>query len=74
MDTFKEQLVTNTNKTAYNASKVFMGIFGVLGFFFLVTGNLLFGLFFALGCGQRVSVVHESMAHHSLGMDFYRFD
>lgn len=31
-------------------------------------------LFFALGAGQRVSVVHESMAHHSLGMDIYRFD
>lgn len=31
-------------------------------------------LFFALGTGQRVSVVHESMAHHSLGMDIYRFD
>lgn len=31
-------------------------------------------LFFALGSGQRVSVVHQSMAHHSLGMDIYRFD
>lgn len=31
-------------------------------------------LFFALGVGQRVSVVHQSMAHHSLGMDIYRFD
>lgn len=31
-------------------------------------------LFFALGAGQRVSVIHESMAHHSLGMDMYRFD
>ena len=31
-------------------------------------------LFFALGAGQRVSVVHERMAHHSLGMDIYRFD
>ena len=31
-------------------------------------------LFFALGTGQRVSVVHQSMAHHSLGMDIYRFD
>ncbi|WP_082637964.1 MULTISPECIES: DODA-type extradiol aromatic ring-opening family dioxygenase [unclassified Psychrobacter] len=31
-------------------------------------------LFFALGAAQRVSVVHESMAHHSLGMDIYRFD
>lgn len=31
-------------------------------------------LFFALGAGQRVSVVHESMIHHSLGMDIYRFD
>ncbi|WP_425605651.1 DODA-type extradiol aromatic ring-opening family dioxygenase [Psychrobacter raelei] len=31
-------------------------------------------LFFALGCGQRVSVIHESMSHHSLGMDMYRFD
>lgn len=31
-------------------------------------------LFFALGAAQRVSVVHQSMAHHSLGMDIYRFD
>ena len=31
-------------------------------------------LFFALGTGQRVSVIHQSMAHHSLGMDIYRFD
>jgi len=31
-------------------------------------------LFFALGTGQCVSVVHQSMAHHSLGMDIYRFD
>jgi 4,5-DOPA dioxygenase extradiol len=31
-------------------------------------------LFFALGAGQRVSVVHQSMVHHSLGMDIYRFD
>lgn len=31
-------------------------------------------LFFALGAGQRVSVVHESTHHHSLGMDIYRFD
>ncbi|WP_296175359.1 DODA-type extradiol aromatic ring-opening family dioxygenase [Psychrobacter sp. UBA2769] len=31
-------------------------------------------LFFTLGAGQRVSVVHQSMAHHSLGMDIYRFD
>ncbi|WP_201504100.1 DODA-type extradiol aromatic ring-opening family dioxygenase [Psychrobacter aestuarii] len=31
-------------------------------------------LFFALGAGQRVSVVHEAMTHHSLGMDIYRFD
>lgn len=31
-------------------------------------------LFFTLGAGQRVSVVHESMMHHSLGMDIYRFD
>ena len=31
-------------------------------------------LFFALGAGQRVSVIHESIAHHSLGMDIYRFD
>ncbi|WP_288997396.1 class III extradiol ring-cleavage dioxygenase [uncultured Psychrobacter sp.] len=31
-------------------------------------------LFFALGAGQRVSVIHQSMAHHSLGMDIYRFD
>lgn len=51
MDNFKEQLVTTTNKTAYNASKIFMGIFGVLAFFFFVTANLIFGLFFAVGCG-----------------------
>lgn len=38
------------------------------------TSEHLLPLFFALGCGQRVSVIHESMAHHSLGMDFYRFD
>ena len=31
-------------------------------------------LFFALGAGQRVSVISERMAHHSLGMDIYRFD
>lgn len=31
-------------------------------------------LFWVLGAGQRVSVVHESMAHHSLGMDILRFD
>ncbi|WP_230661678.1 DODA-type extradiol aromatic ring-opening family dioxygenase [Psychrobacter sp. I-STPA10] len=31
-------------------------------------------LFFALGAGQRVSVVSQRMAHHSLGMDIYRFD
>lgn len=38
------------------------------------TAEHLLPLFFALGAGQRVSVVHESMAHHSLGMDIYRFD
>ncbi|WP_227526197.1 DODA-type extradiol aromatic ring-opening family dioxygenase [Psychrobacter sp. FDAARGOS_221] len=38
------------------------------------TAEHLLPLFFALGCGQRVSVIHESMAHHSLGMDIYRFD
>lgn len=38
------------------------------------TPEHLLPLFFALGCGQRVSVIHESMAHHSLGMDVYRFD
>lgn len=38
------------------------------------TSEHLLPLFFALGCGQRVSVIHESMAHHSLGMDIYRFD
>ncbi|WP_319800141.1 class III extradiol ring-cleavage dioxygenase [Psychrobacter sp. I-STPA6b] len=31
-------------------------------------------LFFALGAGQRVSVVSERMAHHNLNMDIYRFD
>ena len=38
------------------------------------TSEHLLPLFFALGAGQRVSAVHESMAHHSLGMDIYRFD
>lgn len=38
------------------------------------TAEHLLPLYFALGAGQRVSVVHESMAHHSLGMDIYRFD
>lgn len=38
------------------------------------TSEHLLPLFFALGSGQRVSVIHESMAHHSLGMDIYRFD
>lgn len=38
------------------------------------TSEHLMPLFFALGAGQRVSVVHQSMAHHSLGMDIYRFD
>ena len=38
------------------------------------SGEHLLPLFFALGAGQRVSVVHQSMAHHSLGMDIYRFD
>lgn len=38
------------------------------------TPEHLLPLFFALGTGQRVSVVHERMAHHSLGMDIYRFD
>lgn len=38
------------------------------------TSEHLLPLFFALGTGQRLSVIHESMAHHSLGMDIYRFD
>lgn len=31
-------------------------------------------LFFAAGAGEKMSVVHESFAHYSLGMDIYRFD
>lgn len=31
-------------------------------------------LFFALGAGQRFSVIHSSFAMGSLGMDIYRFD
>ena len=31
-------------------------------------------LFFAAGAGTTMSVVHESFAHYSLGMDIYRFD
>lgn len=38
------------------------------------TAEHLLPLFFALGAGQRVSVVHQSMVHHSLGMDILRFD
>ncbi len=38
------------------------------------TSEHLLPLFFALGTGQRVSSIHESMVHHSLGMDIYRFD
>lgn len=38
------------------------------------TNEHLLPLFYALGAGQRVSVVHQSMVHHSLGMDILRFD
>ena len=31
-------------------------------------------LFFAAGAGKQMSVVHDSFAHYSLGMDIYRFD
>ena len=31
-------------------------------------------LFFAMGAGERFSVIHSSFAHGSLGMDLYRFD
>lgn len=31
-------------------------------------------LFFAAGAGSKMSIVHESFAHYSLGMDIYRFD
>lgn len=38
------------------------------------TPEHLLPLFFARGAGQHMSVVHESFAHYSLGMDIYRFD
>lgn len=38
------------------------------------THEHLMPLFFALGAGQNVSVVHASFAHDTLGMDIYRFD
>lgn len=38
------------------------------------TDEHLLPLFFALGAGQRVSVVHQSTQYHSLGMDILRFD
>lgn len=38
------------------------------------THEHLLPLFFALGTGQMVSVVHASFSHDTLGMDIYRFD
>lgn len=38
------------------------------------TPEHLLPLFFAAGAGSQMSVVHESFAHYSLGMDIYRFD
>ena len=38
------------------------------------TSEHLLPLFFAAGAGTTMSVVHESFAHYSLGMDIYRFD
>lgn len=38
------------------------------------TPEHLLPLFFAMGAGSKMSVVHESFAHYSLGMDIYRFD
>ncbi|MFW2177452.1 MULTISPECIES: DODA-type extradiol aromatic ring-opening family dioxygenase [unclassified Moraxella] len=38
------------------------------------TPEHLLPLFFAMGAGDMMSVVHESFAHYSLGMDIYRFD
>lgn len=38
------------------------------------TPEHLLPLFFAMGAGSQMSVVHESFAHYSLGMDIYRFD
>lgn len=38
------------------------------------TPEHLLPLFFASGAGNHMSVVHESFAHYSLGMDIYRFD
>lgn len=38
------------------------------------TPEHLLPLFFAAGAGKLMSVVHESFAHYSLGMDIYRFD
>lgn len=38
------------------------------------TDEHLLPLFFALGAGQRVSVVHQSTQYYSIGMDILRFD
>lgn len=38
------------------------------------TPEHLLPLFFAAGAGAQMSIVHESFAHYSLGMDIYRFD
>lgn len=38
------------------------------------TPEHLLPLFFAAGAGSQMSVVHDSFAHYSLGMDIYRFD
>ena len=38
------------------------------------TPEHLLPLFFAAGAGSKMSIVHESFAHFSLGMDVYRFD
>lgn len=38
------------------------------------TPEHLLPLFFAAGAGSTMSIVHESFAHYSLGMDIYRFD
>lgn len=38
------------------------------------TPEHLLPLFFAAGAGQMMTSIHESTAHHSLGMDIYRFD
>lgn len=38
------------------------------------TPEHLLPLYFAAGAGKHMTVVHESYAHYSLGMDIYRFD